>query len=159
MTDVPIHRNWQIFWRVYFWFYAILFIISFIFSFYLRDFIGVILVFVFFGLNLLGLYGYVYKERIFSAIFWKIYSFIYPSYLIYINTRNFPNYLKIFDNSISEVWTAFIIAILIANLIVTPAIVAVFLYAFRFFKESEVEGKTRFQWRFTPFIKSKRSHR
>jgi hypothetical protein len=141
MTTSTDHRNWQRFWKFYFWFFTILMFavkVRQLLEGFKAGFYGgfvayflFMLSFIISVINIICLYSYAYKLRMFSALFWEIFFVIYSASLVSSFITSFSGIRKEYFSPPTSTSLA---AVFLAILIVIPSIIAVYLYAFKFFK-------------------------
>lgn len=141
MTTTTEHRNWQIFWKFYFWFFTILMFavtVHQILEGFKTGFYGgfvayflFMLSFIIIVLLIICLYSYAYKLSMFSGLFWEIFFVIYIASNVLQIVTSFSGIQKEY---FSPPTTTSLAAVFLVILIVIPSIIAVYLYAFRFFE-------------------------
>ena len=115
----------MLFWKIYFWFFVTLLVVGY----GTEGFSGIwdiIDLLISMG-ALVGFFLYAYQKRFLNATFWKIY---FPLHIIWDFSFNL-----IIDPRVSG--NAFDAMVFIGFLFIIPVYIAIYLYAFRFFKEND----------------------
>jgi len=157
MTALINHPIWQKLWKIYFWSCLVFIIFRYLYGFVTSEIpMGIAVDALIFNiLFLLAVFGLAYREKIFSAFFWKIFLLVFVLYDIYKLNSNFSGIQRLLDSyPASMSWTA----VSIIAVFVIISYFAVYLYAFKLFKEIDKNAKRKSdksRWMFTPFIKRK----
>jgi hypothetical protein len=134
MTAKGSHRSWQKYWKIYAWFNCIMLLVSFVGSLVnsnfsiqrevIEDVIAILVV--------IAIFAYAYQKTIMKAYVWKIFLIILLADDIYgtIDTINNKPHM-----------ISFWLAMAITSVLFIINIIAVYLYAFRFFRETEAHNK------------------
>ena len=118
-------RSEAVFWKIYFWFFIVILLLG-----YATEGLGGTWNFIDLLISagaLAGFFLYAYKKSFLNSAFWKVYFFLF---IIWDFTYNFVIEPRVSGTNFDPI-------ILIGFLFVIPIYIALYLYAFRFFKENE----------------------